>query len=115
MCTSRQKVSDPTVPREPSPCPLQANCTSRGEGVSGQRCARSEAHGDSWARAPRTCPGVKGRKPPFLPQSPAAPVTSVEDPDVFLWPLFRLLAGVCFSGGPGSGVTRPPTPPPLTI
>lgn len=27
MCTSQRKVSDPTVPREPSPRPLQ-NCTS---------------------------------------------------------------------------------------
>lgn len=74
MCTSRRKVSDPTVPREPSPCPLQANCTSRGGGYWAKVCPLCGLR-DAWARAPGTCPGVK--KPAFLPQSSAVPVTSV--------------------------------------
>lgn len=34
MCTSLQKVSDATVCREPSPCPLQTGCTSWRAGLA---------------------------------------------------------------------------------
>lgn len=91
MCTSQQKVSDPTVPREPGPHPLQANCTSPGETES-IKVYPSEALRNWRACIPSICPGVKGYRPPFVSQSSAVLVTSV----FFLWQFRHILRKYLF-------------------
>lgn len=76
MCTSQRKVSDPTVPREPSPHPLQAKCTSLGGGAAeSTKVCPFVPPLRSMACIPGTCPGVKGHRLPFLSQIPVVLMT----------------------------------------
>lgn len=88
MCTSRRKVSDPHGPQRAQPSPPAGTLHVPGE--RGQRA------------------GVR----PLCVPSPklSCPGGLCRDPDAFRWQLFRLLARVCVSGGPGLVVTPSPAP-----
>lgn len=83
MCTSRQKVSDPVVSRQPSPCPAVGLLHSGRRGIfTGVwhlpvPCLQAGGRPAPHCHSPGTfpCPTVKDHNLHLFPQSSATPMT----------------------------------------